>query len=421
MSSEGTGAGAASRGPSRHSPRLKGTRDGLPCPCLLDSPGRWPGNGGLWAGKSGHTGEAGILRLLRSPQLCLEPLGLTTEGALAASASQGVGPAHQGSGAVLGPGAQWRLLPCVFLSLHPPLTSRHPQPDADSKGRRLLYSRGLLGPPAGDLRRHVVAGLRLCLHGLVPCHAVARTVVSTHASGWGPSGWPGALQGWWVRDQTGLQPFPDAGGVRPWWAGVGGLGWGSGLLCGRQMFPELRPGPLLGAGRPRGQCGLRPLEPAQLKEQRKQGVGGEPLVRLPFLLSLPWQQMAVWQQRGGGGLCTRLLRVWKPAGVLQGWGGSSGHHQAEQAPRPRPPGAKCKAIRGFPFPGAPASHLLTVAPSRPLPSLFPPLLGQSPHPDTPTSLGQRAASGALQLNSRHGPALPSDHRGACHPRMVVSQ
>lgn len=128
--------------------------------------------------------------------------------------------------------------------------------------------------------------------------------------------------------------------------GGGGLGWGSGLLCGRQMFPELRPDPLLGAGRPRGQCGLRPLEPAQLKEQGKQGVGGERLVRLPFLLSLPWQQMAVWQERGGGGLCTRLLRVWRPAGVLQGWGGSSGH-QAEQAPRPRPPGAKCKATRGF--------------------------------------------------------------------------
>lgn len=133
VSSEGTGAGVASRGPSRHSPRLEGTRDGLPCPCLLDSPGRWPGNGGLWAGRSGHTGEAGILRLLRFPQLCLEPLGLAAKGALAASASQGVGPAHHGSGAVLGPGAQWRLLPCVFLSLHPPLTSRHPQPDADSR------------------------------------------------------------------------------------------------------------------------------------------------------------------------------------------------------------------------------------------------------------------------------------------------
>ena len=94
-----------------------------------------------------------------------------------------------------------------------------------------------------------------------------------------------------------------------------------------------------------------------------------------------WQQMVVWQERGGGGLCVRRLGIWRPAGILQGGAGDSG---PQRSPVPR------KVVDT----SAPAD----VPPAPPLPSFQ----GQCP-PGHPRRLGEQAQwCGGLRLGSEPG-------------------
>ena len=171
--------------------------------------------------------------------------------------------------------------------------------------------------------------------------------------------------------------------------------------------------------------------------------------------------MVVWQERGGGGLCARRLRIWRPAGILQGQGGALATGLSKLlpwAPSAAPvhrAGFRQKPKSELPFSGAPAPPWLTVAAWPPLlaPPSLPWLLDQGciserdqcPHLDAPRAWvsGQSCWGGALQLGTGPGSAPgPGDgekarleHRGlnpvlppaagataaGRHPRMTESQ
>lgn len=204
----------------------------------------------------------------------------------------------------------------------------------------------------------------------------------------------GAMQSRWVRDQTGRQPFPNAGRVLPWAGRAPGRGrrgrrwleWlggpSPGLLVRDEAGVSVRPGPLAGgreAQRPVGAAapGAFPAQGAG-----KAGGGGRALsAACLFCSCCHGNRWRFGRREEGEGFVLGCSGFGDHPWVLQGWGGSSGRW-AEQTPQPWPPewpdcpqGAKVNPL-GSSFPW---SSSLTPAHSRalshpPLP-LFSLLLG----------------------------------------------